>query len=222
MVLFSACRKQMHNYTEPCLVQTANPDKATYSSSEFTRIDYNNKHCGLLPLSKKHKWIYLDSIFEVGVFARVKTDTLQFSTTWQTQADGLIWWQPTKNVGLPELCFSNDSAIISLQVRLFSSPRVMDARKEIFISAIDSIRFLSSFVDEAAIATEKMNKTISTSLGHFTDCIFLEKFSPGYRKDQVYLKPGVGVVKYYYMEADGTTPGIPLQRISTLVKYIFE
>jgi len=219
MVFFSACRKEILK-TEPCLQQTANPDKRSYSATDFTQTEYNNKHCGLLPLSKNHLWIYQDSIFENGLFARIEMDTLQFTTTWQTQPDGITWFKANKEVGLPLFCYSNDSAIFSIEQRLFSSPQIMDAKKQIFISHIDSIRYLSAFIDEAAIATQKMNSPISTALGNFNDCIFLEKLAPGYRKDQVYLKPGIGVVKYIYQEAPFSSPGIEMQRISTLVNYI--
>lgn len=222
-MIFPACRKNHIAAPESCLTQTENPDHRSYSSTEITSINYTGKHCGLVPLSSKHYWIYLDSIFDNGIFQRTELDTLRFTRTYQTQSDGLIWWEPCKLVGLPEKCYVNDSSILGLEERLFTSHTVLDAKKEIYLFSQDSIRFLTSFGDEVATGKAiNLTNTISTPAGNFTNCLFFEKYARMYRRDQVYLEPGLGVVKYIHEE---TPPGsliIETQQISTLIGYHIE
>jgi hypothetical protein len=203
-------------------MQTGNPGGHSYLHTELSPIEYSAKHCGLIPLSAKHYWIYQDSIFENGIFTHTELDTLKFFKTWQTQPDGLIWWQADKAVGLPDVCYANDSTIFGLEQRVFASPAVFDAKKQIWLSSQDSTRFLTSFIDEAAIGTEKMNKEISSPVGKFSDCIFLEKYAPGYRKEQTYLKPGIGVIKFIHMETPIGSSSMEMQRISTLIKFYID
>jgi hypothetical protein len=219
MILFSCRKESLAPPTESCLTQTGNPDHLSYSGSDILSVRYSAKHCGLLPLSTKNYWIYLDSVYADGEFLKTEMDTLQFSQTFQTQSDGLIWWKASKEMGLPATCYSNDSAIFGLNERLFSSSPVFDVKKEIYFAAVDSIRFLTSFNDEAAIGTEKKNSSIATSLGTFSDCIFVEKFAPTYRRDQSYFEPGIGIIKYVFQKAAAGDYIIKTQRISTLVKY---
>jgi hypothetical protein len=44
-----------------------------------------------------------------------------------------------------------------------------------------------------------------------------EKKAPFFRKDQVFFKPGLGVVKYFYEEAPMGSMVMDMQKISTLV-----
>ena len=99
---FSACRKAPIAGSEPCLQQTDNPDHRSYSSNDISEIKFPGKHCGLIPLSVNHYWIYLDSIFDNGIFIRTKYDTLRFTKAYQTHSDGLVWWEANKLIGLPE------------------------------------------------------------------------------------------------------------------------
>lgn len=215
---FSACRKNVIAPAEGCIVQTGNPDHQSYSSNDFFTVNYKGKHCGLIPLSSKHYWVYLDSIFDNGVFAAVKYDTLQFSKTYQTTADGLIWWEADKFVGLPVKCYANDSSIFGLDYRLFTSNTILDAKKEIYQFSQDSLRYLTSFADEAAIG-KALHTSFATPAGNFANCLFFEKFAPMYRKDQVWLQPGLGVVKYIHEEAPMGSLSIQIQQISTLVSF---
>jgi hypothetical protein len=217
-MILLACRKESLAPPQTCLPQTGNPD-LSYSGNQVQSVHYGAKHCGLLPLSSRNYWIYLDSVFIDGEFIRVEMDTMQFTETFQTEVDGLIWWKGNKEIGIPETCYANDSAIFGLNQRLFSSDPVFDVKKEIYYSAQDSIRFLTSFSDEAAIGTQKMHKSVTTPMGTFSDCIFMEKFAPTYRRDQLYFEPGIGIVKYIFQKAPLGEYVIKTQRISTLVSY---
>jgi hypothetical protein len=215
---FSACRKDVIATAKACIVQTGNPDHQSYSANDFYNINYKGNHCGLIPLSSKHYWIYLDSIFDNGSFASVKYDTLHFTKTYQTNTDGLIWWEGSKFVGLPSKCYSNDSCIFGLDYRLFTSNTILDAKKEIYQFSQDSLRYLTSFADEAAIG-KALHTSFATPAGTFTNCLFFEKYAPMYRKDQVWLQPGLGVVKYIHEEAPMGSLTIQTQQISTLVSF---
>jgi hypothetical protein len=213
-----ACHKNYINEPEACAIQTANPDHRVYSSSEFSVTNYTGKNCGLISLSPKHYWVYLDSIFDNGNFITTRLDTLRFLKTYQTQPDELIWWEANKSVGLPAKCYANDTSIFSLEPRLFTSFAILDARKEIFRFTQDSLKFLTSFGDEAAIG-RALHCDYSTQAGNFHDCLFFEKYAMMYRRDQVYLQPGVGVVKYIHEEAPIGYNQIQMQQISTLVGF---
>ena len=215
---FSACRKDVIAPIEACLVQTGNPDHQSYSVSNFSATTYPGKHCGLVPLSSKHYWVYLDSIFDNGNFVSTKYDTLKFTKTYQTQPDGLIWWEANKFVGLPLKTYANDSSIFGLDYRLFTSNTILDSRKEIFLFSQDSLRYITSFGDEAAIG-RALHCNFSSRVATFTNCLFFEKYSPMYRRDQVYLQPGLGVVKFIHQEADQGSPEIQTRQISTLISF---
>src|SRR5215212_3085439 len=77
-VFFCACKKEHLETAEDCLVQTDNPDQRSYSANDVSYYSYIKKHCGLIPFSSKHYWIYLDSTFNDGVFVTATFDTLQF------------------------------------------------------------------------------------------------------------------------------------------------
>jgi hypothetical protein len=215
---FSACRKDVIVPVEACIIQTANPDHQSYSANDFSATNYSGKHCGLMPLSSKHYWVYLDSIFDNGSFVATKYDTLRFSKTYQTQPDGLTWWEANKFVGLPSKCYANDSSIFGLDYRLFTSNTILDVRKELYQFSQDSLRYITSFGDEAALG-RALHCNFQTSVATFTNCLFFEKYARMYRRDQVYLQPGLGVVKYIHEEAPLGSLEIQTQQISTLVSF---
>jgi hypothetical protein len=59
----------------------------------------------------------------------------------------------------------------------------------------------------------------NTEVATFTNCLFFEKYAQGYRRDQVYLQPGLGVVKFIHQEAPQGSFSIETQQISTLISY---
>jgi hypothetical protein len=205
---------------EPCLLQTANPAGRTYSATEVVSYSCTQKHCGILPLSSNNYWIYEDSVFADGVFSKVQYDTLRYLSNKKTLTDGLVWWEGNKSIGLPDLLYANDSTFFGLTDRLFS-PDLKDVKKEFGLIAGDSLRYLTSFEDAAAQG-RSIESPLITSAGTFDDCMYFEKNARNYRKDQVYFKPGLGVVKYIYEKAPVGTRSIKLQQVSTLVAFHIE
>jgi hypothetical protein len=225
-IFLSACRKDnfipFQEPAVPCKLQTDNPTGRSYTADAVVSVNCTEKHCGILPLSSKNYWIYEDSIFNNGVFLKVQLDTLRFTSNKKTMADGLIWWEGNLFIGLPETLYANESAFFNLTERLFT-PDVLDAKKEFTIPEGDSLNYLTNFEDAAAKGRSlKLNTPVSTSFGTFNDCIYFEKNARNYRKEQVFFKPGLGVVKFIYEKAPIGKRVIELQQISTLVGVHFE
>ena len=221
-LFFFACKKEDRLdllIKESCLPQVDNPAGRSYTNDALISISYTKMNCGFLPLSRTSYWVYQDSLFTNGVFTSVQYDTLRFKS-YQSLPDMLVWWEPSMNIGLPDLLYSNDSAIFTADYRLFAPDPIRDAKKEYALFAGDSIKYLTSFDDNAAMGRSvKLEESINTAAGHFVDCILYEKKAPFYRKDQVFYKPGVGVVKYISEEAPMGSPVLLLQQVSTLVGY---
>lgn len=207
---------------EPCLAQTANPAGRSYTSDSVVAFTCASKHCGFMPMSTRNYWVYEDSVFSDGVFVRVQYDTLRYTTTWKSLSDGLVWWESNISVGLPDKLYANDSAFFRLQDRMFIQG-VQDAKKDFSLFAGDSLRYLASFDDVAAAGRSlKLNSDVKTSAGSFSGCLYFEKNARNYRKDQVFFKPGLGVIRYVHEMAPMGTPFIKLQQVSTLVAWHIE
>jgi hypothetical protein len=225
-ILFASCMKEdfapLPVTAEPCKFQTDNPSGRSYADYAVLSYDCTDKRCGLLPLSTGNYWIYLDSVFMNGEFSTARYDTLRYSTTYKTLPDGLVWWKGNVNVGLPDRMYSNDSALFKLEDRLFTSG-ITDARKDYSLFPGDSIRYLASFEDAAAIGRSlKIPGSYKSPAGSFSDCVYFEKNARSYRRDQVYFKPGIGVLKYILEKAPMGERVIVLQQISTLIAYHLE
>lgn len=225
-MFFLACRKgdflEPATATEPCVIQTANPTGRSYSSDSVVSFVCTSKHCGILPLSSKNYWIYEDSVFTDGLFTKVQFDTLQYLTTTKSLPDGLVWWVGNIQVGLPDILYANDSSFFGLADRMFTQG-IKDVKKDFGLFPGDSLRYLTSFEDAAALGRSlKLETPLKTLAGTFNDCLYFEKNARNYRKDQVYFKPGIGVVKYISEKAPMGQRVIKLQQVSTLVKFHFE
>ena len=222
-IFLIACTKEEDFFqAETCKIQHDNPVGRSYSSDSVIEVNYTKKNCGLLPLSKKNYWIYQDSLFNDGVFATVRYDTLRFTSTWQSVSDKLIWWHSNISVGLPERFYANDSAFFEMDSRIFA-PDIFDVQKDFSLFQGDSIRYLAHFEDIAAIGRSvKMQNFISTPAGGFYDYILFEKNSRSYRKDQIYFKPGLGVIRYSLELAPAGSGVIKLQQVSTLIAFHIE
>jgi hypothetical protein len=221
-----ACRKNdfllPKAETEPCVLQTTNPAGRTYSADAVVVFTCTEKHCGILPLSTKNYWIYEDSIFTDGVFAKVQFDTLRYLTNKKSLSDGLVWWEGNISVGLPDVLYANDSSFFELADRLFT-PEIKDVKKEFGLFPGDSLRYITSFEDAAAQGRSLKTETaMYTPAGTFNECIYFEKNARNYRKDQVYFKPGIGVIKYIMEKAPIGQRVIKLQQVSTLVAFHIE
>ncbi|MBK8951729.1 MAG: hypothetical protein IPM85_04795 [Chitinophagaceae bacterium] len=223
--VFASCEKSELTQpvvAEPCVEQTANPAGRSYNADSVVPYTCTTKHCGFLPLSTKNYWVYQDSLFVDGAFLKVQLDTLRFTNTFKSLPDGLVWWQGNLEVGLPGTLFANDSAFYSINDRLFV-PDVKDAKKEYSLFPGDSVRYLASFEDAAAQGRSlKVTGTYKTPAGSFADYLYFEKNARNYRKDQVYFKPGIGVLKYVQEKAPMGTRELKVQQISTLVAWHIE
>jgi len=207
---------------EQCIAQTSNPAGRSYSNDSVIVFNCTSKHCGIIPLSTKNYWVYEDSIFSDGVLQKVQLDTLRYSTTYKSLSDGLVWWQASMDIGLPETLYANDSTLFSISDRVFM-PDVKDAKKEYGLFAGDSLRYLANFEDAAAQGRSlKISGNFKTPAGSFNDYLYFEKNARNYRKDQVYFEPGIGVLKYIQEKAPMGTRFLKLQQISTLVSYHIE
>ncbi len=226
-IYISSCEKENFAPTtavaaqaaRPCEFQTANPAGRSYDKDSVVRYDCSESHCGIMPLSVTNYWVYLDSVYADGIFVRAQYDTLRFTNSWKSLSDGLVWWEGNISVGLPDRLYANDSSLFKLENRMFNS-EVVDAKKEFGLFPGDSIRYLTSFEDAAAIGRLlKISTSLITPAGIFDGCIYFEKNARNYRRDQLYFKPGVGVLKYIQEKAPMGTREIKLQQISTLVRY---
>ena len=225
-ILFASCNKEDFALrfppAEPCILQTANPSGRSYTEDSVVTFTCTQKHCGMLPLSSKNYWIYQDSVFNDGVFVKVQLDTLRYTSTLKSLADGLVWWESNMTVGLPERLYTNDSAFFKLENRIFIQG-IIDAKKDFSLFPGDSIRYLASFDDAAAVGRSLKIKTdFETPAGKYDECLYFEKNARNYRKDQVYFKPGIGVLKYIQEKAPFGQRVMKLQQISTLVAYHIE
>lgn len=221
-IFFAGCKKEdlVRSAAEvviPCELQTDNPAGRSYEADEVVSYNCTDKHCGILPLSVKNYWVYEDSIYSYGTLLRVQFDTLRYAYTKKSMEDGLIWWQGNLTIGLPDMLYANDSAFFKIGDRMFT-PGIKDARKDYPVPAGDSVKYLTSFDDIAANGRSVRLKTPVTSpAGSFEDCIYFEKNARFFRRDQLFFKPGIGVIKYIQEKAPPGNPLLKLQQVSTLV-----
>lgn len=223
-ILIVSCQKdyQFEEKTEPCVQQTANPAGRTYSSDSVVSYNCTSKHCGFIPLSSKNYWIYLDSFFVDGVLDKVRYDTLRYSTSVKSMSDGLVWWKGSIDIGLPNILYANDSTFFSMEERLYAL-NTLDVKKDYSLFEGDSIKYLTSFEDAAAIGRSlKIEADLNTPTGKYTNYLFFEKFARNYRKDQILFKPGIGVIKYIREKARMGERILKPEQISTLVSYHIE
>lgn len=221
---FFACRKAdilVPVVPKPCLEQKANPAGKSYASDSVVAFNCPDKHCGIMQLSAKNYWIYEDSVYLDGIFQQVKFDTLRFEAK-KSLSDELVWWESSVYIGLPSILYASDSSFFGLEERLFT-PGYMDVKKDYGLFPGDSIKYLSSFEDAAATCRSiKMHDQMKTPSGDFDNYIYFEKLARNYRRDQLYFKPGVGIMKYIQEKAPMGTRVLKLQQVSTLVSYHIE
>lgn len=230
-IFFVSCKKEVFEPLDmpqamtmplPCITQTENPAGRSYNIDSLLEYSCQEKHCGIMPLSAKSYWIYEDSIFDNGTLVRVQYDTLRYTSNVRSLSDGLTWWESNVYVGLPQTLYNNDSSFFGLQPKLYN-PDLKDAKKDYGLFPGDSIRYLGSFDDIAASGRSlKMKTALNVPAGEFIDYIYFEKNARNYRKDQLYFKPGVGVLKYIQEKAPFGQRVIKLQQIMTLVAFHIE
>lgn len=227
--LFSSCRKEKDFLTEiapvipeACEMQTQNPAGRSYSSSSVVEINTAKKSCGLIPMNSKNYWVYEDSVFINGSFSKVQYDTLRYTAALKSTTDGLVWWESSLSVGIPEILYANDSALFTIENRFFTDD-IKDVKQEFSLFSGDSLRYITSFEDVAAIGRSiKLTNSFKTPAGAFKDCIYIDKNARNYRRDQVYLKPGLGVVKFMLEQTGTGTRQLRTEKILTLVAFHIE
>ncbi|HWR33413.1 MAG TPA: hypothetical protein VN451_07805 [Chitinophagaceae bacterium] len=206
----------------PCELQKANPAGESYTDDSVIDYNFTEKHCGIMPLSSKNFWVYEDSIFSDGIFIKVQYDTLRYTSNKKSMSDGIVWWEGNIFIGLPNLLYANDSSFFSLSDRLFT-PGYKDAKKEFGLFPGDSVKYLTSFDDIAAQGRSlKIHSAYKSATGSFNECLYFEKNARNYRKDQLYFKEGIGVIKYIQEKAPMGQRVIKLQQVSTLIAYHIE
>ncbi len=228
-LLFSACRKEsfesiqeVNAKANACKLQTDNPVGRSYSADSVLSFTCYQSHCGILPLSITNYWVYEDSIFTNGVFTRVQIDTLHYTANYTSLEDELVWWQGNIYIGLPDVLYANDSTFFGLVDRMYN-PGIKDVKKDYSLFTGDSIKYLTSFEDNAAMGRSlKLTDDVITPAGNFDNCIYFEKNARNYRKDQVIFRPGLGVIRYIREKAPVGSREIKLQQISTLIAYHLE
>lgn len=210
------------NIPVPCIAQTVNPAGRAYDTDSILNVNCMESHCGLIPLNAKNYWVYEDSVFSYGTFLRVEYDTLRYRGIRRSLYDGLVWWESSADLGIPQMLYANDSSLFALKQRAYT-PDYVDAKKDYSLFPGDSIRYLASFDDIAAQGRSvRMKSSYTVPAGEFDGYIYFEKNARNYRKDRVYFKPGVGVLKYIIEEAQMGTFQIKLQHIKTLVSFHIE
>ena len=221
IILFSACRKTevpVPEVSETCIEQTVNPLANSYDTNDVISVNYAGSHCGMMPLSSKNYWIYQDSIFDNnGFFKTTKIDTLRYTKTLQTP-DKLIWWEGSKDVGLPAKIYSSTDAIYGLQKGMFMADSMYSKRE--FYDADADTSFFAGFADIVAFGKIiHKSEVLQTEAESFSEYILYEKYAPGYRRDRVYFVPGFGVIKYTseYYKAPGPPSNMKMLIKSSLV-----
>lgn len=226
LCFFSCTKKDLvlpSAVNKPCEQQTANPTGRSYAADSVVNYNCTSKHCGILPISSKSYWVYQDSFFTEGVFTKVQYDTLRFAKQKQSLSDGLVWWEGSINVGLPNLLYVNDSSFFGLDTKLFV-PGVLDVKKEFGLFTGDSLRYLTTFESDimALGRSLKVEAPVITEAGTFENCLYFEKNARNYRKDQIYFKPGLGVIRYVQETVPYGSRSLKLQQISALVAVYVE
>jgi hypothetical protein len=227
---FSSCRKEKNFFTkeielpvtETCKIQKESPLGRSYTADSIVQAGVSQKFCGLFPLNSKNYWVYQDSIFTDGVFTNSKYDTLRYSPAFKSLTDGLVWWKSNIYAGIPDIMYSSDSSLFTLEDRFFTFG-IKDVKLDISLFTGDSARYITSFEDAAARGRSlKIETALKTPAGSFSDYVYFEKNAYNYRKDQVFFKPGIGVLKYIQEKAPMGLRTIKLQQILTLVAFHIE
>lgn len=230
MILLVSCKKEREQInvtsgeeaTTGCILQTGNPSGRSYNTTEVEPFTCTNSHCGFMPLNRKNYWVYLDSFYNNGSFVSARYDTLRFTQNWRSTTDGLVWWENNIDIGLPQVIYANDSTIFKMEDRMFTED-MLDVRKEFTLYSGDSARYITSFTDNAAICRSlKISSPLSTKAGEFSDLLYFDKNAPFFRRDQVFFKPGIGVIRYVQEKAAMGSPVVKLQQTSTLVSFHLE
>jgi hypothetical protein len=213
------------------------PPLYDYSITPISEIQYNQSHCGFLPLGKNNYWVFYDSIFDFnnGQFLYEALDTLRFKKTY-TFNDSIIWWGPPSFTGPFNVnnsykgYFQN---IYSTDSNLYTLAEPNGARAVIkwaYPASSDTVSGFFNWSDVPGIfqgVAIRLTSPVIVPAGTFTDCILFIKKGIPYDHLQLYnyYKPGLGIVKSIVRKTTFPSsiysPGHILS-ISTLRRYHIE
>ena len=223
-ILISGCKRNDAIIKNPdsqpvvrnCITSTQIPPG--YPLSSLNLIDYNNSHCGYMPLGKKNFWVYLDSIYDNnGLFMETRLDTLRFIKTYQSP-DSIIWWTPNTFIGFLKYNYSTDSALYTLGSRWGYGLSL----KWVYSISTDSTREDCAYSDyPTECKAWKINNPVIVPAGTFQNCYWYSKIWLLAQTIDFYFKPGVGVLKFWFYYRSPTGIITPL-KTSTLLSYYFE
>ncbi len=186
--------------TNACEHNSLKPNFSSEISNNFSVVNETNSVCGILPLRKSAKWIYMDSIFDdKGKFSSIKMDTLYVKETLKSSADNTIWWnlKSDRFKGIPSKIYTTDSTLYMLDFSLTQNRSVAKAYEWLQVIPQDSVRKSNNISDIYYVEMNKKLKTntITVPLGSFNNCIQNIKYL-GTTTDEIIFKPEYGVIKY--------------------------
>ncbi|HMU47569.1 MAG TPA: hypothetical protein PKC72_14445 [Chitinophagaceae bacterium] len=212
-----ACTKSTTEQPQNC-IQLHDVPQYIYNTTNnvYSGDRFAEPICGILPMHKKNYWVYRDSLFDysTGAFQNVYIDTLRFQEAYM-YTDTITWWKPVVSFypgygfyykGFYDRVYSVDSVLYTLTEGSFGFKHSI---QWFFLLTADSVDKSSAWNDTNTLSAygKKYNDPVVVPAGTFNGCIFYEKYFGDYNyyNQDIYFKPGVGVVKsyqyYYYLTA---------------------
>lgn len=164
-------------------------------------VQYDQSHCGYLPLGKNNYWVYRDSLFDylTGQLQSTLIDTLRFKKTYQSE-DSIIWWEPAATLlykGYFDKVYSIDTTVYIM------SPGSFGWRWPIpifFPTGVDSSAKMYRWDDVFFTYTigKKLNTNVTVPAGSFSNCYLFttaRDFQPTTPGSYKYAVPGIGIIK---------------------------
>ena len=228
-----ACKKVSIMQPQTCIQLQTIPQNLYDSRLDlFTGSIYNDPICGILPLHKNNYWVYRDSCFhyQTGAFLSVRIDTLRFKEGYM-YADSIRWWKTVVPIGpgygyykgYYDRVYSTDSILYTLT----EGSVIKKSNKWFLILNADSVYTGVSWNDTNYMDAygKKEASPVVVPAGTFNGCgLFIKKYGFAYVYNQdIYFKPGIGVVKSYQYYHNGfLVPSDVLTIKSELLSYHLE
>jgi hypothetical protein len=195
----SACKRNITIKDTPCQIIDSNCVHSTKIPAFcpaiiLPEIDNSQKHCGILPISKKNYWIYLDSLFDItGQFTQIKIDTLRFIKA-HMSPDSITWWSTNNTFkGFLQYSYSTDSVLYTLGTNWGGKPVV----KWFHYMNTDSTSENCNYTDHPTICeAKKLYQAVIVPAGKFNNCLLFTKKWILPELLNIYFKPGIGVLRF--------------------------
>ncbi|HNU87481.1 MAG TPA: hypothetical protein PKJ94_04300 [Ferruginibacter sp.] len=228
VVIFGCKKDYTSNKAEGCTHPTPTKVPKTFynlGANPMPEVQYQQSHCGYLPLGKNNYWVFLDSMFDyqTGQFQYSVIDTLRFTKTLQTY-DSIIWWVPefsnytTDYKGYYDRMYSTDSTLYTLSEGAFGYKQTVIWGR---ILVTDSVYSRPRWSDAGMFECTdlKLHSPVVVPAGTFTDCSLFVKVWNRRSWQYVYIKPGIGVLRSI---SKWDPSGNFIARTSTLLSYHIE